>query len=46
MGYVAHHRAGASIHQLDSEHPLTGSTAELVEQTTDSESSHSQRTTT
>ncbi|EED12673.1 integral membrane protein [Talaromyces stipitatus ATCC 10500] len=38
MGYVAHHRAGASIHQLDSEHP--GSTAELVEQSTDTESSH------
>lgn len=46
MGYVAHHRAGASIHQLDSEHPVTGSTAELVEQSTDTESSHSHRTTT
>jgi hypothetical protein len=43
MGYVAHHRAGASIHQLD---PVTGSTAELVEQSTDTESSHSQRTAT
>lgn len=38
MGYVAHHRAGASIHQLDLDHPVTGSTAELVEQGTDTES--------
>ncbi|KAH8692350.1 integral membrane protein [Talaromyces proteolyticus] len=38
MGYVVHHRAGASIHQAGPEHPLTGSTAELVEQQTDSES--------
>lgn len=38
MGYVAHHRAGASIHQPGSENTFTGSAAELIEQNTDSES--------
>jgi hypothetical protein len=32
MGYVAHHRAGASIHHTGAELPVTGSAAELVEQ--------------
>ncbi|KAL1964542.1 hypothetical protein VTN77DRAFT_6839 [Rasamsonia byssochlamydoides] len=35
MGYVSQHRAGASIHEAAP--PPTGSTAELVDQTTDSE---------
>lgn len=38
LGFVAHHRAGASIHQAPGEHPITGSTAELVEQGNDSDS--------
>lgn len=40
MGYVAQHRAGASIHHHpNAEHALTGSAAELVEQqSTDTES--------
>jgi hypothetical protein len=37
MGYVSHHRAGASIHDPAGGPPLTGSTAELVDQSTDSE---------
>lgn len=38
LGFVVHHRAGASVHQAPGDHPITGSTAELVEQGTDSDS--------